>query len=167
MSSIKHKSCKCVHGHKIQRFRLEHIWLLKKKTFHHHVICLTHFNEAKIKIIAFLTENNSNVGRSCFLHILSRSSSYFFLYYWYQVSFHLINTVLNKWDLFQLIKLLILGLTLSFLVKFQQNGNFTGDSYLKFNNEFTLPGFACSLCMRWDGNNIIIMLLESDHLYEF
>ena len=43
----------------------------------------------------------------------------------------------------------ISGLTNSFLVKFQESENFTGDSYLRFNQEFTLPGYACSLCMRY------------------
>ena len=41
-----------------------------------------------------------------------------------------------------------LGHTCGFVVKFQESANFTGDSYLKFGQEFTLPGFACSLCLR-------------------
>ena len=36
----------------------------------------------------------------------------------------------------------------SFVARFQENRSFSGDSYLKFNNEFTLPAFACSMCMR-------------------
>ena len=54
------------------------------------------------------------------------------------------------------------GLTLGQVANFGLTRNFSGDSYLKYNEQVALPAFEFSLCLRLSDNNMVECKLKQN-----